>query len=535
MFSGFAGALLLVAAVHLRGQDSKGEQHMEFVTDGNATAVETLGPDWKAHDGKLVCQGENTIGHRLLAARTLGKGDFRIQAMITITGLDHSAAAFVLGDKSFFGFEGSHGSMFITGPLFNNARGDKIADPAAFITDGKPFLFECARSGDELTIRIDGKTAYTQKPFTTEAIGTFGFTPVRSTMAVTRFAAEGNLQAYSAPYVFVKKQPVLHPKAERLDQLKMGPYVRLNDGAILTVDGNRACRSEDNGTTWTATPIFAEPDSFTIRPERALLQTGSGAVLLIFLNDAEKLYKWDKQRNMPLPGMRLPTYCVRSDDNGKTWQQPHKLYDGWCGAIRDLIETSAGTIVIPGQELLMDKGRHATRPYTSKDDGRTWNYADILDIPGQGDHAGAVEGTLEELRDGRIWLLLRSSHGYFYESFSADGGFTWSPIQPSGIAASGAPGLLTRLSDGSLILVWNRACLDGTETRQHRTELSVAFSDNDGKDWTRPVVLATNPDGNINNANRIAYPYVFEVQPGYLWITSMQGNLRAGIRVEDFR
>ena len=37
------------------------------------------------------------------------------------------------------------------------------------------------------------------------------------------------------------------------------------------------------------------------------------------------------------------------------------------------------------------------------------------------------------------------------------------------------------------------------------------------------------------NGNRIAYPYVFEVRPGYLWITSMQGGIRAGIRVEDFR
>ena len=528
-------ALLLLVAATLGARNNPKENSMTFVKNGEPLDTRVMGPDWKTENGTLACQGQNSINHRILAGKTLGKGDFRIHAKLAIQGLRKSAAAFVLGDKTFFGFDGSHGSVFITGPLFGNARGDKIGNPDKFMTEGHAFTFECTRSGNTVTICIDGRTVYEQTPFTTDAIGTFGFTPVRSTIRLSDFTATGNLLEYTPPTVFVKKQPVLHPKADRLDALMMGPYIRLDDGAILAVDKNDACRSETNGKTWSRHPIFAAPATFSIRPERALLQTQKGTVLLVFLNDAEKIYKWDRKRNMPLPGMRLPTYCVRSEDNGKTWHPPQRLYDGWCGAIRDIIQTTQGTIVIPGQELLMDKGRHATRPYASSDDGKTWTYADVLDIPGQGDHAGAVEGTLEELNDGRIWLLMRSSHGYFYESFADGAALNWTDIKPSPIAASGAPGLLARLSDQSLVLVWNRRCLHGTETKQHRTELSVAFSTDDGTTWSTPVVLATNPDGNVNNANRIAYPYVFEAQPGYLWITSMQGSLRTGIRVNDFR
>jgi hypothetical protein len=190
-------------------------------------------------------------------------------------------------------------------------------------------------------------------------------------------------------------------------------------------------------------------------------------------------------------------------------------------------------LVVPGQELLMKEGRHCTRPYYSSDLGKTWTKSPVLDIGGRGDHAGAIEPTLIQLRDKRIRMLIRSSHGHFYESWSRDDGKTWDGPKPSPIKASGAPGILERLGDGRLALVWNRLYLDGTQTKQRRTELSVALSSDDGKTWGKPAVIATNADGNINNANRVAYPYLFEQKPGYVWITTMQGRLRCGVRLAN--
>jgi len=507
---------------------------MIFVEDGKAADVRQLGPAWKQADAGLQGAPTNTIGHRLLAGKGLGDGDFTIRARLSLTGLRSSAAAFIIGEKTFFGFAGGHGKVFITGPWFNNARGTPIGEPTDYVTDGKPFDFLCTRVGDELRITIDGKEAYQQKPFHTGPVSCFGFTPVRATMHITSFTAEGAPGKFKLPYVFVAKKPILHAKAKALPQLPQGPFTRLGDGAVFTFDRHHALVSRDEGASWEQlSALFRDPKAFITRAERALIRTREGAIVLLFLNDAEKTYKWDKKANLPLPGMTLPTYCLRSEDEGQTWSAPIQLYDGWCGAIRDIIQTEQGTLVVPGQELLMKEGRHCTRPYTSKDLGKTWSYCDILDIGGQGDHAGAIEPTLIQLRDGQIRMLIRSSHGHFYESWSRDEGTTWSEIAPSPIKASGAPGILERLQDGRLVLVWNRPVLDGTTTRQHRTELSIAVSSDDGKTWTKPAVVATNADGNINNGNRVAYPYIFEQRPGYVWVTSMQGNLRCGVRIDE--
>lgn len=507
---------------------------MLFVEAGQPVDVSVLGPAWETRDGALTCKGQNSIAHRLLAGKGLGAGNFVVEARLSLDGLARSAAAFVLGEKTFFGFAGGHGKVFITGPWFDNARGTPIGNPGDFMTDGHPFDFVVERKDDLLTIAIDGKELYRQKGFRTGAIHCFGFTPVRATMRIESFRARGTPAEFKKPYVFVKRPPVLHGDATALPQLPQGPFVRLGDDRIMTVDATHVLTSADQGKTWQqGSSLFEDPDAYRVRPERALLRSREGVVLLFFLNEAEKHYAWDRKTNTPLPGMTLPTYCLRSEDDGKTWSAPILLYDGWCGALRDAIQTQAGTIVVPGQELLMKEGRHCTRPYYSLDLGRTWHTCEVLDIGGRGDHAGAIEPTLIQLRNGHIRMLIRSYHGHFYESWSTDDGRTWSDPEPSSIQASGAPGILTRLQDGDLVLIWNRLYLSGTTTKQHRTELSIAFSADDGVTWSDPVVLATNADGTRNNANRVAYPYVFEVRPGYLWVTSMQGELRCGVAVQD--
>ena len=123
------------------------------------------------------------------------------------------------------------------------------------------------------------------------------------------------------------------------------------------------------------------------------------------------------------------------------------------------------------------------------------------------------------------------------------GGLTWGEIGPSKIDASSAPGLLKRLESGRLVLVWNRYFPEGqTEfpltggdrqwsevpVSNHRLELSLMFSDDDGRKWSDPVVIARIARGSL------AYPYLFEAEPGELWITTMQGGLRVKLKEQDF-
>ena len=333
-------------------------------------------------------------------------------------------------------------------------------------------------------------------------------------------------------------------RVEDMAGMQMGPFVRLEDGGILTVDlAQSALVSHDEGKAWEEHTIFEDATKYSIRPERALLRTRGGTVILAFMNDREKAdWKWDPKIS-DSPDAQLPTYAVRSLDGGKTWQDAQKLHGAWTGAVRDMIQTKAGTVVFTSMMLLHDPGRHSVLTYASKDDGKTWIRSNILDLGGIGHHGGATEATLVELGDGRLWKLIRTNWKVFWQAYSSDDGVSWRTIGPSTIDASSAPGLLTRLESGRLMLVWNRYFPQGkTEfplsggdnqwsevpVSNHRLELSIMFSDDDAKTWSNPVVIARNKKG------WIAYPYVFEARPGELWITTMQGGLRVKLHERDF-
>jgi len=337
----------------------------------------------------------------------------------------------------------------------------------------------------------------------------------------------------------------LESRVTEMPGLPFGPFVRLRDGGILTVGprGDSAAVSADEGKTWQYHPIFADAAKFTVRIERALISTRSGAVILAFMNEKERAnWKWDPKIS-DSPGAQLPTYAVRSTDGGKTWEAPQKLHDDWTGAIRDIIQTKSGNVVFTSMMLRHNPGRHTVLTYVSQDDGKTWARSNVIDQGGAGHHGGVTEATIEELRDGRIWMLIRTNWKTFWEAYSKDGGLTWDNIGPTKIDASSAPGMLKRLGSGRLILIWNRYFPEGkTEfplsggdkqwsevpVSNHRLELSVMFSDDDGKTWTSPVVIAR------TKAGWLAYPYLFEARPGELWITTMQGGLRAKLKEQEF-
>jgi len=519
-----ASALLLCTALSA-GAQPEAPKILVFVQDGVAGDVQYLAEAWTQAEGYVEAKGTSSLTQRLLGNCSLGAGDFTVNARLAIIGLASSAAVLSIGD-SYFGFAGGHGKLFLTGPLFDNAQGKPIGEPTDFITEAQPFDLLVTRAGDKLTIAIDGKTAHEQS-VGTGALGAVGFTPYRATMRIYSFAAEGNLEPYKAPNVPkpVVQNIVLDPRGEALPGLPLGPFVRLSDGAIMGVDGKDAVISRDEGKTWQRQPIFTQEQPFSIRPERALLRTRSGVIILVFINNSDMRYSWDKEKNLPLPDMRLPSYSIRSLDEGKTWTDLHLFTEGWCGCLQDIIQTSNGNIVVPGQELLYKEGRHITIPYVSSDDGKTWQRTRVLDIGGQGDHAGAVEGTVEELKDGRLWLLMRSAHGYFYESYSSDQGLTWTDQVPSAIRSTSAPGKLKRLASGRLAMLWNPLPDAQYKTREL---LVLSLSDDEGRTWSPPQPLATNV------GSRVSYIYPFERVPGELWVTSMQGGLRAAYKESDY-
>ncbi len=343
----------------------------------------------------------------------------------------------------------------------------------------------------------------------------------------------------------------IHDKVQEIPGLKTGPFVRLANGNILTIERNKSCISKDEGKTWTERPIFADTARFDIRIERALIRTSEGVIILAFANDKEKA-NWNWQNDIAdSPDATIPTYAVRSLDDGKTWQEPQKLHDEWTGANRDIIETKNGNIVISSMMMRHNPGHHTVVTYTSKTNGLNWTRSNVIDLGGVGHHSGVTEATIEQLRDGRLWMLMRTNWGVFWEAHSENEGLNWKGFKPTKISASSAPGLLQRLKSGRLVLVWNRANPEGKNEytlsggdgissevshSNHRGELSVMFSDDDGKNWSKPVVIAKVTDQ--SKVKNLAYPRVFEANPGELWITttysSFGGYLSVRLYEKDF-
>jgi len=188
----------------------------------------------------------------------------------------------------------------------------------------------------------------------------------------------------------------------------------------------------------------------------------------------------------------------------------------------------SGRLVLVGQEII-PAWRHATVMFVSDDLGQTWQRGDVLDYGvGAHDHAGSIEGTVLERGDGTLHLLMRTESGFLWQADSRDG-LRWEGLQQTTIGSVTCCPQLARLADGRAALLWNAPPRHAPQNRSSRAELSLALSDDDGRTWSTPVVVAANYAG----GGPVSYPYLYERRPGELWITTMQGGLRMKINLDS--
>lgn len=148
----------------------------------------------------------------------------------------------------------------------------------------------------------------------------------------------------------------------------------------------------------------------------------------------------------------------------------------------------------------------------SDDRGDTWSYTAATPAPmfevvpphkGPRWENGSVETTMIELADGTVYALSRTSHDYFYEYYSYDGGETWTDPKPSPFHATLTMPTLFKLSDGRILLFWcNTHPMSELDHEQQRPALNAdakngrwedvftnrdanhaAISDDNGKTW----------------------------------------------------
>jgi len=293
-----------------------------------------------------------------------------------------------------------------------------------------------------------------------------------------------------------------------------GGIIARPDGTLLAFSSDFAvCRSTDGGTTWTGPePLAIDDQSDNIT---GAIQMRDGTIGIHTESWGSPLYFW------------------RSSDGGKTWTK--RIQIGPKGAPLHgnvMIETRDGRLIIPcreghtvhgglwkdagaggtinGEWVMTEGHAHALEMdigfvYYSTDGGNSWqrNQGDIIvwKDDGYGGMWPVDEPNVAQLNDGRLIMLARTTLGRLYQSFSSDGGATWSYPEATDLPSSYSPCCLQRVPEnkytlktgraGDLLVVWNNVSVAEIKRGFRRGRLSCAVSKDDGETWIHVKTLDT--------------------------------------------
>jgi sialidase-1 len=201
-------------------------------------------------------------------------------------------------------------------------------------------------------------------------------------------------------------------------------------------------------------------------------------------------------------------FLCRSLDEGATFSAPQPIWERQpmscaSGVMKRL---SSGRILFPiGRQTgaIWSATDHDTQgSLFSDDNGQSWQLcSNWVDLPLR----GAMEAHVEELRDGRILMVMRTQLGSVFQAHSADGGETWSKPQTTGLRQPETCPELIRLSTGDLMIVWCNAEYDPKFASHYgkRSPLTVAISRDEGLTWMNARNLADDP--RLGYYNPVAY------------------------------
>ena len=283
-----------------------------------------------------------------------------------------------------------------------------------------------------------------------------------------------------------------------------GDFITLKDGRILFVythfttgasdyaEAHLASRvSSDGGETWSTEDkvVVAHEGGHNVMSV-SLLRLQDGAIALLYLRKID----FDNC----LPQLRIST------DEAETWSEPIACISepaGYYVVNNDrLVQLKSGRLLIPAARHVLKGekkfGRGMALCVISDDSGKTWRMSEsLLDAPAE-IASGLQEPLVLELNDGRVLMLIRTSAGAQYRSFSTDGGVTWSPVEPTALLSPTSPATLERIPGREdLLLVWNDHTAIDESLKEKRTPLTAALSKDDGATWHVVKTLEDNPGG----------------------------------------
>jgi Neuraminidase (sialidase) len=272
----------------------------------------------------------------------------------------------------------------------------------------------------------------------------------------------------------------------RLSDSRLAAILRGGDAHIGRSGRLDWVESADGGLTWTKPRTIVDSPEDDRNP--ALGQLRDGTILLAYCvlsgYDESGRHLSKNRAERVFDGV----YLMRSKDGGKTWSKSERIPSTSRppGVTSAAVSPFGKIVQLRDGSVLMAVYYEANLPdgtqqfqswvYRSKDGGRTWGEATLVQLDGN-------ETALTELADGVIVAAVRTSRaGFLQVTRSRDGGRTWST--PSAITKNGEhPADLIQLRDGRVLLAFG-------ERNPPRGVRAIISSDN-GVTWSPQIELAS--------------------------------------------
>jgi predicted neuraminidase len=216
-----------------------------------------------------------------------------------------------------------------------------------------------------------------------------------------------------------------------------------------------------------------------------LFQPRNGPLMLFYKVGAKPRKWW---------GMML-----LSEDGGRCWSRPIRLPQGVYGPVKNKpVQLDNGDILCPSST---EAGGWRVHFELTQDLGRTWQRFGPVD---DGARFGAIQPTLLTHADGRLQALCRTRKKVLVESWSRDGGRTWSELAVTSVPNPNSGIDAVTLRDGRHLLAYNH-------TSKGRSPLNVAVS-RDGWKWAGGTILE-------DRRGEFSYPAVIQTSDGLVHVT----------------
>ena len=268
-------------------------------------------------------------------------------------------------------------------------------------------------------------------------------------------------------------------------------YSNSNEGVGLATGDHDPARlaeihSDDGGKTWSKPKVVQENLGKKNIMSSSLVETASGKLLLIYIHIDS-----DRFANLKVK---------ESNDNGETWSEPRPLSQGKNGLIFAVnsaaIRLESGRILVAAYgspSAWQDDEHFISYSYYSDDEGKSWHKSDNeIDCPLR----GAMEPDIEQLRDGRIMMLIRTQTSRMYRAYSSDEGRTWTKAEKTDIVHPESSIQVQRIPGANaLVLFWTNAVDPSVHHNGPRTPLTMGISHDEGLTWKSITNIETDPKG----------------------------------------